>query len=457
MPVMTSDAVDDLTIATPQSGKSVAGACWLLASAWMHGADPNPWWWCAPTYAQVKTGFIKRVVYLAHSAGILESYTTSPPLQAKLTCGALLEGRSWERPGGMYADTVLGYVVDEFGQLTDEGYSAMSSRRADSIRRGMGRARYLGNVGQVGGPAEHLWDMAEAGEPGFASRRWTWQIQAKEIPCLCAPGGIEPNISDNAPSHHPGCERGVFVLFIRNEASRMSEPQFRQLYGAEWADWNLLPVYTFNREAHVSAEWDYQPALPLELSCDFNVDPMAWVVGQHKNGTAWDLDEIIIPAGATTRMACIEFKRRYPKVHSLSVYGDASGKARDTRSRQTDYQIIQEELSGHCINFRMDVPSHNGAVTARVNAVNAKLAPAIGEPTYFIHPRCTHLIKDRSRVSWKPGTREIDKRNKALTHASDASDYRLVYLYPVVKAATFQVGTAASAPLPRDSMFNVEF
>jgi hypothetical protein len=322
------------------------------------------------------------------------------------------------------------------------------------VPRGMGRFRFVGNVGEIGGPAEELWNQAEAGEPGFACRRWTWRDRALDHACPCE---IPPDIADDSPAHHQDCPRGMYVLFIRSEAARMSEPQFRQLYGAEWADWNLLPVYTFDRDAHVAAEWDYQPALPLELSCDFNVDPMAWIVGQHKNGTAWDVDEIIIPAGATTRMACIEFKRRYPKVHSLTVYGDASGKARDTRSHQTDYQIIKDELGGHATDFRMDVPSRNPAVVGRVNAVNAKLRPAAGESSYFIHPRCAHLIKDRARVSWKQGTREIDKRNKTLTHASDASDYRLAYLYPVQSVQSFKVGMADSKPLPPGSMNNMEF
>ena len=449
-----SKARDDITISAPQLGKSLTAASWLVATAWAFGPSPHPWWWLAPTYAQVRTGFLKRCCELARSAGILESYTTSPPLVAKLIGGATIEGRSWERPDGLYADTVLGGVVDEFGQLTREAYSAISSRRAEMVPRGMGRFRFVGNVGEIGGPAEELWNQAEAGELGFACRRWTWLDRAKAHHCPCE---VEPNIAEDSPPHAPGCARGAYVSFIGSEAVRMSEPQWRQLYGAEWADWNLLPVYNFNRDDHVSTDHERIDALPLDLSCDFNVDPMSWIVGQHKGPFVWDFDEIIIPSGATTRQACLEFKRRYPKVHTLNIYGDASGKARSTKSKQSDYQIIQEELRPHVVNFRMDVPSANPAVVARTNAVNAKLAPAMGEATYGIHPRCTHLIKDRARVSWKPGTREIDKKNRSLTHASDASDYRLAYLYPVKAASSFKVGTPANTPIRRDSMLRVEF
>ena len=35
----------------------------------------------------------------------------------------------------------------------------------------------------------------------------------------------------------------------------MSGPQFRRLYEAEWADWNELPVYTFDRAVGPVFEW----------------------------------------------------------------------------------------------------------------------------------------------------------------------------------------------------------
>ena len=46
-------------------------------------------------------------------------------------------------------------------------------------------------------------------------------------------------------------------------------------------------------------------------------------------------------------------------------------------------------------------------------------------PTY-IDPKCRELILDLERVSWRPGTTEIDKTADLLrTHASDAFGYAL--------------------------------
>jgi len=48
----------------------------------------------------------------------------------------------------------------------------------------------------------------------------------------------------------------------------------------------------------------------------------------------------------------------------------------------------------------------------------------------LIHPRCSSMIEDLARVGFKPGTRQLDKSNPRLTHASDALGYCIVRLWP---------------------------
>lgn len=435
-PVLLSQARDDLTVSAPQLGKTLTGRVWALAAAWSTPQHLRqfPWWWMAPTYAQVKHGFLG-LCEMAVGAGVMKpgAYTTSPPHQAVLINGARLEGRSWERPEGMYGPTILGGVVDEFGELTPWAYSAISSRRAESVSWGYGMLRYLGNVGQIGGEAEKLWLQAERGDTGFACRRWTWRDRAMAHECIC--GSDIPIELGNGDAHADECPQGIYLRFIEAEASRMSEPQFRQLYGAEWADWNLLPVYTFDRQTNVRNDLAvHDPVLPLEVSVDFNVDPMCWVLGQHKGDTAWAFDEIVLDGGATTQDACREVLRRHPdgKRTEVIVYGDATGRSRSTRSKDSDYDIIQRMLGSHYNRFRIEVGRDNPPVLSRVNAFNAMLKPARGTPRYFLHERCVTGAKDLSRVSFKPGTRDIDKtKDKHLSHWSDAEGYRMAELFPI--------------------------
>lgn len=361
----------------------------------------------------------------------------------------------------MYGPTVLGGVSDEFGWMTGPAYSAISSRRAETVTQGLGHWLWIGNVGTLGGAAEDIWKLAEAHEPGFASYRWTWRDRLDAHDCNCGKqnGTLASTMStehalDVYTAHPATCPKGIYARFIQAERQRMSRAQFAQLYDAEWADWNELPVYAFDRTAHVTTDAEYDRELPLLLSCDFNVDPMAWTVGHVKGDRGWTFDEIVIPGGATTLGACDEFIRRYPhRKAEVVIDGDRSGRSRDTKSKQTDYKQIMERLGSYYLNVRMEVPNANPPVASRVNAVNALL----DNGRLTIHPRCTTLIEDRARVSWKPGTREIDKSDKRRTHASDADDYRWVRMFPVeIERETF-VGVPDYTMPMRDPFLSERF
>ena len=388
---------------------------------------------------------------MANSAGILEAATTTAPFHAKLTNGARIEARSFDNPQSMYGPTIRGAHVDEFGQITAEAYAAMSSRRAESIGWGEGYFRYTGNVGEVGGAAEEIWQNALDGRSGFAYRSWTWKDRALAYPCSC---DVEDACDWRKAKDHSGlCLRRPYLGFISNEASRMSPAMFRALYGAEWLDFNLLPAYDYDREIHMSDEWEYDPELQLHVSCDFNVDPMAWVLGHVKGNQAWAFDEIIIEGGARTIDACQEVIRRYPdrKTH-MAVFGDRSGNSRDTRSKRTDYDQIRDLFRAHYHSVDMRQNMANPPVTDRINAFNTKLRAADGTVSYGLHSRCKRLARDLGRVSLKPGTRDLEKtKDKSLTHPSDADGYRIEKLFPVRSSRKTAVGRSTVTAVFRDN------
>jgi len=429
-----SKARIDMTVSAPQIGKSLTLAAWLLGGAWTDANASIRWpsWWVAPTYRQSVKGFERYIVRTARSAGVLRKYHETVPVRATLINGGVLEALSWDNAESLYSDTVARAALDEFGMLTDQGWAAISSRTTEPAMVGLGQIRMAGNVGEIGGTAERLYRQAQKGSPGWAARTWTWRERAAAAKCECGLNGDAMSL-ETADRHDELCERGLYLRDLALRKGTMSPNHFRQLYEAEWLDWSALPAYTFTRSWHVTEDVQEQRTLPLDLSCDFNVDPMCWIVGQHTARAAWALDEIVIEGGATTQAACAEFLRRYPgrKGQELQVYGDASGSARSTKSTRSDYEIIRQELATDWPRLRMMVPPGNGPVTDRLNAVNAMLLNGEGETRYYLHPRCEHLATDYARVALKPGTRDIDKTNKKLTHASDADGYRIVSLFPV--------------------------
>ena len=193
--------------------------------------------------------------------------------------------------------------------------------------------------------------------------------------------------------------------------------------------------YTFNRQ-HNAGDLAfkvarYNPNLPLWLACDFNIDPMAWVIAQAGINTETKLKEIyfideIYLKNSNTIEACNEFKARFPNHNAgVRLYGDATGRARHTDSNITNWKIIENELARY--NISSFVPTKNPAERDRVNSVNGMICNSKGQRRVFVNPdKCKNLIRDFEQVSYKPGSVQIDKtKDLKLTHTSDAAGYLL--------------------------------
>ncbi len=174
--------------------------------------------------------------------------------------------------------------------------------------------------------------------------------------------------------------------------------------------------------------------LPLCLCCDFNVDPMVWLIVQHEAGQVFVLDEIVM-SQADTAAAAAEFLRRTgPAGQGVEVFGDAAGSHRDTRQvGRTDYTIIKEVIPG----ARLRVPRANPPVKDRVNAVNARLRNTLGEARLLVSPACRELVADLETLTHaragQPGV--VDKSDPARSHAADALGYFVARVYSLASPA----------------------
>ena len=232
--------------------------------------------------------------------------------------------------------------------------------------------------------------------------------------------------------------------YARDLEAKLGRNLARQQIYAEFLNLATGRAFAFNRARHVR-NLTFDPLLPLIYSMDFNVSPMCAAVMQANRATRTVnvLDEIIIPDNAQTRDCCREFARRWKRVTlpggevwrpNVEIFGDLAGKHRDTRGAESDWSImlrtIREAFNG-CAHEASD--GRQRLVADGIQAVNALLDPAQGEPLLTVNPACQTLILDFEQVAFKPGTRELDKRNRHLTHISDAVRYPVAQLFPVVE------------------------
>ena len=186
--------------------------------------------------------------------------------------------------------------------------------------------------------------------------------------------------------------------------------------------------YQFTRENNVK-EVKYNPNLPIKISMDFNVSPMAASVFQtyQQSPKVRVFDEVELHHGGgeeilTERMVQ-EIKAKYPN-REYVAYPDPANQ-RHTSALHTDHDILRQG------GFKVKVKPKAPRVVDSVNAVN-KLC----EKDLIIDPRCKGLITDLEQTVNKEGTREIDKSNKDRTHFSDGLRYAIDFEYPIIKPLT---------------------
>lgn len=177
------------------------------------------------------------------------------------------------------------------------------------------------------------------------------------------------------------------------------------------------------------------PYLPIIIACDFNIDPCAWVLGQHKTDTWYFFDELWMRNTNTqemTRALIDKIQTHYPNHKpGFIVIGDATGKARQRAAAgESDYSILMGMLTEAGISVINETPESNPMVKDRVNTVNSKLKSADGTVRLFYNPiTCPNLKKDFERVVWKSGSQAVldQVKDRLLTHATDAIGYPVCY------------------------------
>jgi phage terminase large subunit len=211
----------------------------------------------------------------------------------------------------------------------------------------------------------------------------------------------------------------------------------RQEIGAEFISFKGGVYHAFCKKNVVDHIYE-DISRPLILCCDFNVNPMAWVICQREKGqdgrdVIHVIDEIFLN-NSNTYEACVEVKSRYQTVgRTVYLYGDATGRARHAASNLSNWAIVKQELSGSYLVDR--VPINNPSEIDRVNCLNTMLCNSAGVRRIFVSSKCKNLINDLERVQYRHGTCYIDKSfDKMLTHLTDALGYMVDRDYSLIRS-----------------------
>ena len=279
-------------------------------------------------------------------------------------------------------------------------------------------------------------------------KSWTnfkYRIFGHTNPEMCR-GWIYKTFMVNPPENYrlitaPTTENIYLPEGYCEELKKLYDEQYYKIFVlAQNAEYNNGLVIKDFTEENVK-EISYQPEFDLHISCDFNVDPMAWVLAHKTDDKVFYFDEIVLE-NTTTAKACEEFCRRYPNHKGkIIINGDASGDNRSCTSEYTNYVIIKKMLLKHGYDVEIKIKPYNPPIKNRVMAFNAKVRSADGEICLYVDKKCEKLLYNIYNLKYKEGSSQIDiptyqqikqsKELKFLSHPFDAASYLVDFYWPI--------------------------
>lgn len=202
----------------------------------------------------------------------------------------------------------------------------------------------------------------------------------------------------------------------------------------------------FNRIRQVKPRIEIDTALPVHLTCDFNVDPMCWCVAQKYKYHVNFIDEVVCEGGINITDALHIFCRRYPMGSNpyIILNGDASGHGRhvlSAKSNATFYSTMQGYLEDRGYVVKVETCRKNPEKFDKAQAWNAMLRNANGEHHIFISEKCKYLLYSIENLKWRTGTSDYELASTTLLkrdhdakfrdHPYDAASGLVHYYFPI--------------------------
>ncbi len=193
----------------------------------------------------------------------------------------------------------------------------------------------------------------------------------------------------------------------------------------------LTAIHKFSRSKHTAEGIERIAGLPVWVSLDFNVAPMAaalWNRVPDRDSSGHRLrcfDEVKLENSDTPEM-CRVLREKLGDDDPIVVFPDPAGRNRDTRSGKTDFKILEENGFKE-LRYRTKI-----SLKDCWNAGNSFFQK---NHAIINSQRCKELIKDFEQCVLKQGSNELDKSNPKRTHWLDGAKNMIEYEFPIVARA----------------------
>lgn len=343
-------------------------------------------WYVAPTYRMCKQIMWKKLKRKLVSLNWVDKINESD-LSLTLRNGSEICLRSADNPDSLRGVGLAMVVLDEAADMDKEVWTEVLRPTLSDTG---GKALILGTPKGMNW-LKDLFDMAKIDPKQWSSHQFT-----------TLDGGNVPEAEIEAAKRD------------------LDERTFRQEYLASFEQYSGLIYYAFS-DANIGPVDEILDRDTVLVGLDFNIDPLAAVIGIRRGDDLHIVDEMAI-RGANTYDFCQELRRRYP-TQRIEIFPDASGQQRRTSSATTDHAILTNA------GFTVKVNRTNPPILDRIAAVNSRLCNTQGQRHITISKTCKNLIKTLTGQVYKENTRIPEKGE--LDHHGDAFGYLVNWFWPI--------------------------
>ena len=222
--------------------------------------------------------------------------------------------------------------------------------------------------------------------------------------------------------------------YIDNLMKNLSPIEVARLIEGKWVEDPKGGIYyNYKRERNYRKDsYIFKLDYPIDLMFDFNIGhgkPMSMAIGQRIKDV-FHVARTILLDGADTNDIMMEIieSKVLEKETWFRVFGDATGKSRDTRSKTNDYEIIESVLRREGVSFEMNVPRANPPQRRRHNRVNAKCCNYEKKTQLYIYKDAEPADDGFRLTKLKKGGQYIEDDSLREQHVTTAIGYWLDYL-----------------------------
>lgn len=214
----------------------------------------------------------------------------------------------------------------------------------------------------------------------------------------------------------------------------------RMIYG-EWIEIAQEIIYhNYDKDRNFkNEEYEIELGLPLDIMFDFNIGlgkPMSACIGQYDLYGTFHAARTFIVEGARTQDILDEMQAAgvFELPVKFRVFGDATGRHSDTRSKLSDYDIIENFLAnyknghGRDLNYEIHVPASNPPVRTRHNKVNGIMMNSNGRVRCYVYKDAAKLDEGLRLTKLKKGSGYVEDDSDDFQHVTTAFGYWVSYV-----------------------------